>query len=272
MKVAYMTNAWGGVVGHPAGVTSIKDLFYLSTGSTKDAISAISKAGFNMIEIFDGNLMEYSQKKEEFTELLKSNNVSLLTVYSGANFIYKEIIKEEFHKIEKAAYLASELGAKHLVVGGGAIRSEGIRKEDYSLLAEGLNKVIDISRKYNLIASYHPHLGTMVQETNQLDELMPLTYINLCPDTGHIEAGGGDSVETVAKYVNRIKYIHFKDYDSGRFLPLGEGKIDFEQIIRILINNNFDGEITIETDGYDGDPARAAELSFKYISNKIIKS
>jgi inosose dehydratase len=34
MKLAYQTNTWGGVVGHPVGVTSIKDLFYLANGST----------------------------------------------------------------------------------------------------------------------------------------------------------------------------------------------------------------------------------------------
>ena len=269
MKVAYMTNGWGGVVGHPAGVTSIKDLFYLSTGPTKEAVSAISKAGYGMIEIFDGNLMEYSQNKKEFTELLKSNNLSLLAVYSGANFIYNEIIKEEFYKIEKAAEIASELGAKHLVVGGGASRSEGIKKEDYDMLGQGLNEVIDISKNYNLIASYHPHLGTIVQGPDQLDMLMPLTDINLCPDTAHIEAGGGNSIEVVTKYANRIKYIHLKDYDSGRFLPLGKGKIDFGKIINILSDNGFDGAFTVEADGYEGDPAKAAELSYNYLLNKL---
>jgi len=269
MKVSYMTNAWGEVVGHCGGVTSIKDLFYLSTGSTKEAVSAISKVGYKMIEIFDGNLMGYSQNKDEFTELLKLNNLSLLAVYSGANFIYKEIIEEEFYKIEKVAELASEFGAKHLVVGGGAIRAQGIKEEDYNVLGQRLNGVINISKKYNLIASYHPHLGSMVQEPDQLDKLMPLTDINLCPDTAHIEAGGGDSIEVVKKYINRIKYIHLKDYDSGEFLPLGEGKIDFGKIIQILMDNSFKGEITIEADGYKGDPLKAAELSYSYLSSYL---
>jgi inosose dehydratase len=269
MKIAYMTNAWGGVVGHPAGVTCVKDLFYLSTGSTKEAVSAISKAGYEMIEIFDGNLIEYAQSKEEFKELLNSNNITLLAVYSGANFIYDEIIKEEFYKIEKVAETASEFGAKHLVVGGGAIRSEGVKKEDYYILGQRLNEVINISRKYNLTANYHPHLGTIVQGPDQLDKLMPVTDINFCPDTAHIEAGGGSSVDIVEKYVNRINYIHLKDYDSGRFLPLGEGNIDFGKIINILSENGFEGEITVEADGYEGDPAKAAGLSYNYLSNYL---
>ncbi|MHB8277259.1 MAG: sugar phosphate isomerase/epimerase family protein [Candidatus Humimicrobiaceae bacterium] len=271
MRLGYMTNAWGSVVGHPAGVTSVKDLFYMSTGSTKDAVSAISKAGFDMIEIFDGNLMQYSQNKKEFTELLKSNSLSLLAVYSGANFIYEQIIEEEFYKIEQAAKIAGELGAKHLVLGGGAIRSKGIREEDYNMLAKGLDRVIEVSKKYNLIASYHPHLGTIVQKPDQLDKLMPLTKINLCPDTGHVEAGGGNSVKVVEKYKDRIKYIHLKDYDSGKILPLGKGKIEFEKIVNILEKNGFKGEYTVEADGYEGTPEEASKESYLYMKRFGLK-
>lgn len=88
-----MTNAWGSVVGHLAGVISVKDLFYISTGG---AVAVISEVGFKMIEIFDGNLMSYSQNKEGFNNLLSSNDLKLLAVYSGADFIYKEIIEEEY--------------------------------------------------------------------------------------------------------------------------------------------------------------------------------
>lgn len=266
MKVGYMTNAWGGVVGHPAGVTSVKDLYYLSTGATEEAVAEISKAGYEMIEIFDGNLMQFAGDKKGFTELLAGKGLKLLAVYSGADFIFDEIIEEELYKIEKAASLAAELGAKHLVVGGGAIRSKGIQEKDYIKLAEGLDKVVEIAKKYDLIASYHPHLGTCVQAPEQLDKLMPLTKINLCPDTAHIEAGGGDAVKVVDKYKDRIKYVHLKDYSSEGFLPLGKGRINFDLMIKILKNNGFDGDFTVEADGYSGSPEEAAAVSYEYLS------
>jgi inosose dehydratase len=265
MKVGYMTNAWGDVVGHPAGVTSVKDLFYLSTGATEEAVKAISKAGYELIEIFDGNLMQYAEDKKGFKDLLSKNNLKLLAVYSGADFIYDEILEDELYKIDKAASLASELGAKHLVVGGGAIRSTAVQEKDYVKLAEGLDKVIDIAEKYNLIASYHPHLGTIVQAPEQLDKLMPLTKINLCPDTAHIEAGGGDAVKVVEKYKDRIKYVHLKDYSARKFLPLGKGNIKFDVLIKILLDNGFDGEFTVEADGYSGSPEEALAQSYNYL-------
>lgn len=270
MKVGYMTNAWGSVVGHPAGVTSIKDLYYLSTGATEEAVKEISKAGYEMIEIFDGNLMEYAENEKSFSDLLAKNNLKLLAVYTGADFIYDEILEEELYKIDKVARLAQELGAKHLVVGGGAIRSKGIEDKDYTKLGAGLDKVVEIASKYNLIASYHPHLGTCVQAPEQLDKLMPLTKINLCPDTAHIEAGGGDSVKTVEKYKHRIKYVHLKDFGTEGFLPLGKGRIDFDKMIKILKDNGFEGEFTVEADGYNGSPVEAANISNGYLS-KILK-
>jgi inosose dehydratase len=266
MKLGYQTNTWGGVVGHPAGVTSVKDLYYLANGSTEEALKDISSAGFSGFEIFDGNLMEYVGKREELKALIQEHSLSFIGVYTGGNFIFPDILEEELAKIESVAAFASELGVEHLVVGGGAIRSNGILESDYGALGQALDRVVEIAEKYHLIPSYHPHLGTCVETPEQLDKLMPLTNINLCPDTAHIEGGGGDPVEVVRKYIDRIKYIHLKDYKNGEFLPLGEGSQKFVDMIEILNKANYDGWITVELDSYP-DPLEGAEISRKYLKN-----
>ncbi|WP_256200939.1 hypothetical protein [Thermoanaerobacter thermocopriae] len=43
MKIGYMTNAWGSVVGHPAGVTSVKDLFIYLLDLQKKQLSQFQK-------------------------------------------------------------------------------------------------------------------------------------------------------------------------------------------------------------------------------------
>ncbi len=265
MKLGYQTNTWGGVVGHPAGVTSVKDLYYLANGSTEDALKEIAEAGYKGFEIFDGNLMQYRDKKEEFIKLTADHSLSFIGVYTGGNFIFPDILEEELAKIEEVAAFAYELGAKHLVVGGGAVRTYGIRESDYKDLGNALNRVVEIAEKYHLIPSYHPHLGTNVQSPEQLDKLMPLTTINLCPDTAHIEAGGGDPVEVIKKYVDRIKYVHFKDYENGEFLPLGEGHQKFVEMLKILEEANYDGWITVELDNWEN-PKEGAEISRQFLA------
>jgi inosose dehydratase len=104
MQIGFMTNAWGHTVGHPVGVPSIKDLFYLSTGPIEEAVKVIGKTGFERIEIFDGNLYSYINRRNEFTHLLEENKVELGAVYTAANFIFDEILEEEFYKIDRAIY------------------------------------------------------------------------------------------------------------------------------------------------------------------------
>ncbi|CAH0345741.1 sugar phosphate isomerase/epimerase family protein [Bacillus sp. CECT 9360] len=271
MKLGYQTNTWGGVVGHPGGVTSVKDSYYLANGSTEEALKDISAAGYKGFELFDGNLMQYKEKKEEFKALMKNYSLDFIGVYTGGNFIFPDILEEELIKIEDVASLASELGAEHLVIGGGAIRANGILESDYTEMGNALNQIVEIAEKYNLIASYHPHMGTNVQAPDQLDKLMPLTKINLVPDTAHIEAGGGDPVEVIRKYVDRIKYVHLKDYQNGEFLPLGEGHQKFDEMIQILNDAQYDGWITVELDSYP-DPKKGAEISHKFLSKLDINN
>ncbi len=266
MKFGHATNSLG-VVGHPVGVTSIKDLLYLANGKTEDSIREIAEVHYDGVELFDGNLIEFPGGKKSLKKLLKSLDIDLIAVYSGANFIFQEILGEELWKIEKVAETAAELMAQHLVIGGGAKRVGGTIESDYKQLGEGLDKVIDIAKKYGLIASFHPHLGTCVETPEQVDKAMSNTQINLCPDTAHLAAGGSDNSKLIHKYQERIKYVHLKDYtkDPFGFVPLGIGQLDLVSIATALKEINYNGWITVETDGYPGNTKLSAEVSKKYL-------
>ena len=266
MKFGHATNSHG-VVGHPAGVTSIKDLFYLANGNTEDSIREVAEVHYDGVELFDGNLIEFPGGTKSLKELLKALDIHLIAVYSGANFIFPEILGEELWKIEKAAETAAELKAQHLVIGGGAKRVGGTINSDYKQLGEGLDKVIDIAQKYGLTASFHPHLGTCVETPEQVDKVMSNTQINLCPDTAHLSAGGTDNPKLIFRYKERIKYVHLKDYtkDPFGFVPLGTGQLDLLSIAAALKDINYDDWVTVETDGYPGNSKLSAEVSKKYL-------
>jgi inosose dehydratase len=262
MKLGYQTNTWGGVVGHPVGVTSIKDLFYLANGSTADAVRDISAAGYDGIELFDGNVMQYRDAPEDFLRLLHEAGLRLVGVYSGANFIFPDVLSEELSRIEVAAQLAGELGAQYLVVGGGAQRIEGTRATDYERLAAALDAVDDIADDHGLVATFHPHMTTIVETPAQVATVLAASRIALCPDTGHIILGGGDPAELIAQHADRIPYVHLKDVDpeTGNFVPLGEGALNLDAVMTALREADYDGWITIELDAWD-DPAGAARAN-----------
>jgi inosose dehydratase len=271
MKLGYCTITWGGVVGHPVGVTSIKDLFYMTHGPMDTAIKDISAAGYHGIEMFDGNLADYAAKPDELHGLLNDTGVTLASVYTGANFIYADILPDELHRIHRAAELAATFGAERLVVGGGARRAAGTTDEDYRRLGNALDQVTDIAEKFGLTASYHPHLSTIVESPDELERLMPLTRIGFCPDTAHLAAGGADPAAVIRKYPERIRHVHLKDLrkDPFAFLPLGQGELDFPDIIQAIKESGYDSWLMVELDEYDGDPRAAAEISRKFLEELL---
>lgn len=269
MKFAYQTITWGGVVGHPAGVTSVKDLFYLANGSTEKALQEISGAGYDGVELFDGNLMQYARREDELRRLLDETRLELVGVYSGANFIYPEILGEELAKIEDAAQMAARFGATQLVVGGGAVRTAGTEERDYDLLAAGLDRVVDLADGIGLTASFHPHLGTCAIAPEQIARVFERSAIGFCPDTAHLAAGGGDPARLIRTYGDRIPYVHLKDHRDGEFLPLGEGTLDLDAILDALTTSGYDGWIAVELDAYAGAPVTAARISKTFLDGRL---
>lgn len=268
MKLGYQTNTWGGVFGHPAGVTSVKDLVYLAPGATEQAVVEIAAAGYQGFELFDGNLFAYEHRKDAFRSLLQATGLKLLAVYCGANFIYPDILPDELWRISRASALAGEFGAEHLVVGGGAIRAAGVQEDDYARLVDSLNQVMDIAQRNGLIPSYHPHHGTIVATPVQIAKVFAGTPIGFCPDTGHILEAGGDMLELIHAYSNRIPYVHLKDYGNGVFLPLGQGQVDVRGILSALQEADYDGWITVELDTYPGPPKEAAEIAMRFLEQQ----
>jgi inosose dehydratase len=120
-----------------------------------------------------------------------------------------------------------------------------------------------------LVASYHPHLGTCVESPEQLQKVFQYTGINFCPDTAHLQAGGGDPAELISTYGDRIRYVHLKDYEDGSFLPLGQGQLDFSEILGALRAVQYDGWITIELDSYEGSPREAAQISKEFLAERM---
>jgi len=268
VKLGYQTNTWGGVIGAAGGVTSVKEAYYWANGSTEEAIAQIAAAGYSGFELFEGNLMSYESNPEQFKALCTKYNMSFIGVYTGGNLIYPDILEDEFYKIRRVAQFAASLGAEQLVIGGGAIRAAGIQDSDYERLADALNKLDQLAAELGLKATYHPHLGTIVQNWEQLQRIMSLTSISLCPDTAHLEAGGCDPVKVVETYKDRIPYIHFKDLKGSEFVPLGQGQQNFEAMLDILMKNGYSGWITTELDSYP-DPKAGAQLSYSYLQKLL---
>lgn len=270
--IGYMTNAFAPLVGMGGGVTSMKDVGYLTLGEEEVLLAKVAEKGYRYFEIFEGNILRYAQDKAAFKKLMSDAGLRLLGVYVGGHFIYSDALEDELDKIGRVSALAAEFGAKHIVLGGGAVRAGGTQDCDYPLLARGLDAAAAVVASHGLIPSYHPHLGSMAETPQQIHRLFGLTEIAFCPDIGHLAAGGSDPLQLIRQYYDRIPYVHLKDIDANKvFMPLGKGVIDLEGIIRFLLDQGYSGDWLVEVDGYPGDPSEACETSYRYLKNLLIE-
>lgn len=271
MRLAHHTITWGGVVGHPAGVTSAKDGFYLSHGPVAEAVREIAALGYEGVEVFDGNLAAAAHEEGQLREALAETGTELVSVYSGANFVYADALPDEMHRLRRACELAASFGASRLVVGGGAVRAAGTPDSDYTALGTALDAVVDLAAEHGLGASYHPHLGTIVEAPEQLERLMDRTRIAFCPDTAHLAAGGGDPAALIRQYADRLAHVHLKDLDRATttFVPLGQGDLDLAEVLSAVAESGYDEWIVVELDSTPGLPSDAARASYEHLTGLL---
>jgi len=265
-KFAYQANCWGPLGGNAVGVTSISELTYRTFADMGRAIAEIGATGYQGVELFDGNLLDYADRRDELRLLLSRAGVQLVAAYSGANFIFPDVLPQELARIERVAEVAADLGAEHLVVGGGAKRFDGVRTQDYQALAQGLDEVEALAKQRGLTAHYHPHLSTIVEGPDQVDQIFGMTSIGFCPDTAHLAAAGGDVADMIRKHSRRISYIHLKGWrrEPFAFTPLDEGDLDITAIVRALGEIDYDGWIAAELDAWP-DPSEGAKRSLAFL-------
>ena len=81
----------------------------------------------------------------------------------------------------------------------------------WATLLANLDRISDAAAEHGLLATLHPHVGTMVETGEETDRVLAGSRIALCLDTGHLLIGGGDPVRVAVEHPERIGHVHLKD-------------------------------------------------------------
>lgn len=85
------------------------------------------------------------------------------------------------------------------------------------------------------------------------EELDP-AKCDLCVDIAWVTRGGDSPASFLVKNKNIVGYLHFKDWDGAKWVPLGKGKVDIKSVVKILPQLDKPKYIVVEQDQPDGDP------------------
>ncbi|MEO7060306.1 MAG: sugar phosphate isomerase/epimerase [Lapillicoccus sp.] len=145
----------------------------------------------------------------------------------------------------------------------------------WSTLLGNLDRISAAAADRGLVATLHPHVGTMVESGEETQRVLDGSGIGLCLDTGHLLIGGGDPVAVAQQHPDRIAHCHLKDVrldlaravqagtitytdgvSAGMYVPLGQGDVDIAAIVTALEDSGYAGWYVLEQDAIlSADPA-----------------
>ena len=183
-------------------------------------------------------------------------------------------------EIIKAIQLAHFLGVKQVITTEGdpktAFGHQLTDDQRVFSIREKLHEPVGWAKSLGIELLLEPHgvlTDTVDGMSRILDALGNEDTVGINLDTGNSWLGGGDPLQFVKAFGRRIKHVHWKDMPAEclpergtRFgcgmglIPLGDGIVGIEAIVKELLSQGFDGPTTLEIAGEDAVKVSAERL------------
>ena len=240
----------------------------------------------------------YGHKPQEFRRLLEMHEIELASYYCGVGFRTPELNAESVERAKDTYRFAAELGCKNALIdeAGGRLPLPCDMPDYVKRVAEGANEMGRFVKSLGMTLSWHNHWGSIFETPEPFNLFVPELdndLCGLCFDVGQLKLGGFDEVETVRRYTDRVKFMHYKDvtfvgrpnkplyaggpnipsdsgaYDvdsKGRWIEMGRGEVDFVGITAALREVNYDGWIVDDLDITPYDPRVSLRACKEYLN------
>lgn len=204
--------------------------------------------------------------------LLEANSLSLVAGFVPAVQHDPSSLEEELARVDAAAHTIASLGGGVLVLaastGGDGYEASGrLDAAGWAALGRGIDRVVTSAGERGLRVAVHPHHGTVVSTSEDVERLLEVSDVGLCLDTGHVLVGAGDPLALAHGAATRIIHVHLKDASAaiaervaardlgyrdavrgGLYRPLGEGDLDVVGVVRALEESGYEGWYVLEHD------------------------
>ena len=255
----------------------------------EEVLAAIAEAGYEGTELGPpGYLGEGDALRERF----ERHGLGLAGGFIPVRFSEPEHWDEDFAATGRildlfadagggeARAVLSDWGAPIRVANPGKAahdRSLGLDDAGWARLADGVARAADLARSRGFEPTFHHHAGSYVEAPWEVEQLLELTDIGVLLDTGHLLLGGGDPVQALRDWRERINHVHVKDarmdvlrsaiadgadmpevWRRGVFCELGTGDVDLDAFFAEL--EGYSGWLVVEQDwvpGPDDDASKA---------------
>ncbi len=207
-------------------------------------LSEVAEAGYGWIEL--GPYGYLSKDPAELQDQLAAHGLKVL-----AGTVFEHLHRPDswdavWAQVTDVAALTQAVGGKHIVVipdpwrdhkTGDPVESRELPPEQWKQMTAGLDELgRRILEEYGLHVQFHSHADSHVGYQPQIEQLLSDTnpdWVNLCLDTGHVAYYGGDCLELIQKYPERIGYLHLKQVNPTVVAEVLEKDLSFPEAVRM---------------------------------------
>ncbi|MDP9396600.1 MAG: sugar phosphate isomerase/epimerase [Actinomycetota bacterium] len=189
-------------------------------------LDEVVEAGYPWIELGPYGYLptDPEQLRDELgrRELQLSGGAVFAGLHRGA-----DALDQAIEDCRQEARLLTALGARHLVLlpegytdlEGKLTQPATLEPDQWRDLTNGMNSLAKtLADESDVSLVFHPHADSHVGTQEEVERLLADTdssLVNLCLDTGHISYCGGDNLALIARYPERIGYVHLKQVDPA---------------------------------------------------------
>lgn len=263
LKIGHTGLTWLPLGGKSLDFGSLTDPHYV-----EQTIRDISNLGFWGVEFFS-NQIEAMEKVGGVGTTLKHYNLPLISAYCMSNLSDPAKRKESTENISRWAKLVKKYGGSVVVIGPNGVKRETYQfSEHKAQIVAALNDAGRAANDAGVTAVLHQHTGTCVEsreETYEILNAMDSRLMKFGPDIGQLQKGGSDPVQVVKDFLPIVHHMHLKDYSGGEqylgYCPLGQGKVNIPEILKMLDGKKIEGRIMVELDSPPPQPVSAVETA-----------
>jgi inosose dehydratase len=265
----------------------------------EQVLAAIGGAGYAGTDLGPPG---YLGDGEMLARRLEANHLEVVGGFVPIGFCERERWEEGLAGLHQTLDLfaaAGAHGARPVLCDAGGperIANPGRGGEDASLrlddarwrtLVEGVARAADAARGRGFEPVFHHHTSTYVEGVGEIERLLEDSDVELLLDSGHLAVAGGDPVEALGRWGDRIGAVHIKDvrlgvldavkaeradsltaWRRGLFCGLGEGDVDLERFCGVLADRGYAGWVVVEQDRVLEDGAAFADASAEQVRNR----
>jgi inosose dehydratase len=248
-----------------------------------------AELGFRACETFTHLALEYEEDVDAFKAMLDEHGLKLSALYGGGRFSDPDQEEQVIAYNTRVARFLAAMGVDRIVFGPRGPRTGKNDMDGLRQMARTMNEAARRTADLGVLACVHPHLGTELQDRDELDTVMELTderVVHFCPDTAHLAAAGMDPAGVIRTYGARMRYMHLKDLTptdpdpavfasrSGDealpiFCELGLGTIDFSPVMQAVQDVGYDGWLTVEIDKSTSTPYESLRQCRDFLTNEL---